>query len=164
MKFLKWLAIALAAVVLAIAALVVGARFADGPIGPLPGGPLQDGELITGPVSDWAFVADVETLEMQLLADDNRARTTWVLYLDGAGYIPVTLGFPPSKSWHHLAADDGAAVVRIAGKRYPVTLSKVEDPALLAALDAANSAKYPPAPGSGAGSWYFELVYRGSEG
>ena len=32
---------------------------------------------------------------------------------------------------------------------------------LLAELARANSAKYPPAPGSDAGSWYFRLDHRG---
>lgn len=94
---------------------------------------------------------------MQLAADGDRSRTTWIVVHEGAAFIPVTLGFPPGKSWHTLAEEDGRALVRIEGKRYPVSLRRVESPQLLDALASANSAKYPPAPGSDAGSWYFEL-------
>ena len=140
--------------------LAFGARFSDGPIGPFPGGALISGELIETPVEDWSFVGPVETVELQLNADDRRSRTVWVLHLDGVAYIPVSLGFPPRKAWHHLAQREGAGVVRVNGKRYRVTLIRIEDPALLLQLAEVNSTKYPPAPGSDLGSWYFRLEAR----
>jgi hypothetical protein len=97
---------------------------------------------------------------MQLIADDNRSRTTWILYHGGAAYIPVTTGFPPGKNWHHLAATNGPAVVRIEGTRYPVNLVKVEEEESITTMDLVNRAKYPPAPGSDQGSWYFLLQHR----
>lgn len=159
-SILKGLAIGLGALLLAGLAVVWGARFKDGPLGPIPGGPLVAGPLVATPVSDWGFVADVETIEMQLDADEHRSRTTWILALDGAAYLPVSLGFPPGKAWHLIAAQEGAGLVRVSGTRYPVTLVRVEDAELMARLDEANRAKYPPAPGSDEGSWYFELTYR----
>jgi hypothetical protein len=139
-----------------------GARFNDGPVGPFPGGALVSGELIETPVDDWSFVAAVETVELQLNADDRRSRTVWILHLDGVAYIPVSLGFPPRKAWHRLAKREGAGVVRVNGKRYPVTLIQIEAPALLLGLAEVNSAKYPPAPGSDIGTWYFRLESRRS--
>lgn len=161
MKIVKWIAITVASLA-ALAAVLVGgiliyAPLHDGPIAMIPGGALVSGELISGKVTDWSFVAPIETIEMQLIADDNRSRTTWILYHEGAAYIPVTLGFPPGKSWHHLAAGRGDAMVRIADKRYPVVLVKVEGKESIVTMNLVNRAKYPPAPGSDQGSWYFML-------
>ncbi len=160
MRVLKWLGGTVLAIALVISAVLLVAPFNDGPIAFLPGGPLESGELIREPVADWSFATSLETIEMQLIADDDRSRTTWILVRGRSAFIPCTLGFPPGKSWHRLALDDGRAVVRIAGRRYPVTLVKVEDPAAQATLAAVSAAKYPPAPGSDAGSWYFRLAHR----
>ena len=97
---------------------------------------------------------------MQLLPDNDRSRTTWILVDQGTAFIPCTLGFPPRKNWHNIAVGDGRAVVRIEGKRYPVYLTRVEDSAMQETLAKASSAKYPPAPGSDVGSWYFKLAHR----
>ncbi|MEE9280181.1 MAG: hypothetical protein V3V67_08405 [Myxococcota bacterium] len=160
MNVLKWLGATLLGVAVLIGALFLIAPFRDGPIGPIPGGPLESGELVSQPVTDWSFATSVETIEMQLVVDGNRSRTTWLFVHEGSAFIPVTLGFPPGKSWHTLAVEDGRALVRIYERRYPVTLTKVDDPELLDALAAANAAKYPPAPGSDTGSWYFKLEHR----
>ncbi len=156
----KWLGITFLGIALFVGALFLIAPFRDGPLGPIPGGPLESGELVSQPVTDWSFVAAIETIEMQLIADGDRSRTTWVFFHEGSAYIPVTLGFPPGKSWHTLAAEDGRALVRIYERRYPVTLIKIDDPELLDALATANDAKYPPAPGSEEGSWFFKLGQR----
>jgi hypothetical protein len=164
MRALKWVGGVLLGVVLALAltvgTLLVIAPFSDGPIAVIPGGPLEAGELIEEPVTDWSFATAVDTIEMQLVADDDRSRTTWILVHEGAAFIPCTLGFPPGKAWHLLAVEDGRAFVRVEGKRYPVSLVRVEDAALQAELAAVSSAKYPPAPGSDEGSWYFALRHR----
>jgi hypothetical protein len=161
MKFLKWIGISTAVLAALIGSIAGGillyAPYHDGPIAMFPGGALASGELISEKVTNWSFVAPIESIEMQLTADDNRSRTTWVLYHGDSAYIPVTLGFPPGKNWHHLAAGQGDAVVRISGKRYPVTLAKVEEKDTIATMNLVNRAKYPPAPGSDQGSWYFLL-------
>ncbi|MDP6972739.1 MAG: hypothetical protein QF921_14740 [Pseudomonadales bacterium] len=163
MRVLKWIGITVLVAVLAIGAVLLAAPYSDGPVAMIPGGALQSGELITDPVGDWSFAHQVETIEMQLVADGDRSRTTWILVSGQLAYIPVTTGFPPGKSWHHLAAREGAALVRIAGKRYPVRLTRIEDSAAVAHLDTVNASKYPPAPGSDLGSWYFRLDWRGDE-
>ncbi len=162
MRILRWLGGIVLGIALLIGAVVLYAPFHDGPLAFIPGGPLEAGELVSQPVPDWSFASSVQVIEMQLVADDNKSRTTWILVSEAVAFIPCTLGYPPGKHWHHLAVEDGRALVRVEGKRYPVTLRRVEDPELLETLAAANSAKYPPAPGSDEGSWYFRLQHRGT--
>lgn len=78
MVVLKWLAVVVVAITLLIGTAVVIAPFQDGPTAMIPGGALEAGELISAPVVDWSFATEVETVEMQLIADDNRSRTTWI--------------------------------------------------------------------------------------
>ncbi len=160
MRVVKWLAAIVLGVAIAIGVLVLVAPYRDGPTAFIPGGPLEAGELVTARITDWSFAESVDTLEMQLITDDNRSRTTWILVHNGAAFIPVTLGFPPDKHWHHLAVKDGRAVVRLGGIRYPVNLKRVTGTKRQLSLAEVSAAKYPPAPGSDRGSWYFELNHR----
>lgn len=140
--------------------LVLGLRYHDGPVGPLPGGPLASGPLVTNGVADWSFAADVEEIELQLDAQ-SKSRTVWVLVHEGKAYVPASTKFPPGKTWHRKALEDGRATLRIAGKRYPVTLARVEDPALLDALRAVAEKKYPSAPPGGRENvWAFSVTAR----
>jgi hypothetical protein len=66
--------------------------------------------------------------------------------------------YPPGKGWHKLALEDGRATLRIRGERYPVTLSKVDDPALQDAVLAVLARKYPNHP-SGE-YWVFAVTSR----
>ena len=126
MTAVRWL-LRIAAVLVALIALAFfGARFHDGPLGLIPGGPLAAGELVAEPVADWSFAKDTGEIELQL-ASQSRSRTVWFFVLDGKGYVPCSLGFPPGKSWHHQAVVDGRATLRIDGKRYLVTLTKLDD-------------------------------------
>jgi hypothetical protein len=134
-----------------------GARFHDGPLGPIPGGPLASGPRVGDPVADWTFAADVPEIELQLASQD-RSRTVWVLVADGKAYVQASTGYPPGKGWHKLALEDGRATLRIRGERYPVTLSKVDDPALQDAVLAVLARKYPNHP-SGE-YWVFAVTSR----
>jgi hypothetical protein len=157
MRVIRWLLGLIAIVVLGLAAVVLAARFGDGPMGPLPGGPLRAGELVAGPQTDWSFVADTQEVELQLEAQ-TISRITWIVVKDGAAYVPCSLDFPPLKSWYKKAAADGRAVVRTAGRRYPVTLQKVEDEALLGELRKVAGAKYAAGPRPPEGRvWFFRL-------
>lgn len=160
MRVVKWLGVILLGVAIAIGVLVLVAPYRDGPTVFIPGGPLEAGELVTAHVTNWSFAESLDTIEMQLITDDNRSRTTWILVHKGAAFIPVALGFPPNKRWHHLAVKDGRAIVRLGGKRYPVNLKKVTGTRLRFSLAHVSAAKYPPAPGADGGSWYFELIHR----
>jgi len=160
MAILRWLFRIVLLVVLAAAAVFVAARVHDGPLGAIPGGKLVAGALVAEPVSDWAFAAPVKTIELQL-ASQSISRTTWILVDHGKAYVPASTAVPPGKTWHKRALEDGRAILRIAGKRYPVTLAKVDDPAQQAALREVAKAKYPPPPGAEHGDvWFFAVTSR----
>jgi hypothetical protein len=158
MRILKWLGASIVAVVLLVAGVFVSARFHDGPLGLVPGGALVAGEVVAAPVDDWGF-ADVDTIEMQLAADSS-SRTTWILVNEGRAFIPASLSFPPGKSWHKHADQDGAAWIRVKGQRYPVTLTRVQDETQRALLIEVVRAKYGGGPPGDGGVWFFEVVSR----
>lgn len=166
MRALRIAGIALGLVLVGIAALFVLARLADGPLGPVPGGAFESGAWVGEPVDDWGFAADEETVELQLAGDDT-SRTVWILVREGGdAWVPASLVFPPGKTWHRRAdAGDGRAVLRIDGRRFPVTLTRTEDPAVRADLRALVEAKYGASP-PGEGVWFFAVSSRpqGGEG
>jgi hypothetical protein len=141
----RWLLRLVLVLAIGIAALAFVARFLDGPIGPLPGGPLRAGVFVSEPVTDWSFAASEQEVELQLDAQ-SLSRTTWILVHEGRAFVPAATGFPPGKTWHQAALADGRALLRIAGKRYPVTLTKVDDPVLAAAVRRVAETKYPQRP------------------
>ena len=87
MKVLKSLGAVAGALVLVVIAVLLGARFADGPLEIIAGGPFSTGERHTGAEPDWRFVADIPTVEFQLL-EPARSRTTWIIEHEGRIYIP----------------------------------------------------------------------------
>jgi hypothetical protein len=162
MTAVRWIARILALGVVLIALVFFGAQFHDGPLGPIPGGPLVAGELVTEPVTDWSFAKDTAEIELQLDAQ-TRSRTVWFFVLDDKGYVPCSLGFPPGKKWHQLAAANGDATLRIEGKRYRVKLAKLEDSVVQQMGDAARAEltrKYGQLPSSEAGTWIFWVTSR----
>lgn len=166
MTLLRWLFRIVAGLVVLVALLFLGARMHDGPLGPIPGGPLVAGEEVREPVADWSFAKDVDEVELQLVAQ-TRSRTTWILVHEGQAYVPCSLGFPPGKSWYRDAAQDGRAVLRIEGRRYPVTLEKLDDAAaqqLEAVMLAEVERKYGRPPPSDAGVWIFRVRSRAEAG
>ena len=162
MILLRWLLRIVVGLVALVALLFFAARLHDGPLGPIPGGPLEGGEEVSAPVADWSFVKDVAEVELQL-ASQGSSRTTWILLFDGQAYVPASLSFPPGKSWHHDAAADGRAILRIGGRRYPVTLTKVDDAVVQQMAErvrAEVARKYAdPPPGDG-GVWLFQVASR----
>jgi hypothetical protein len=160
MRLLRILSRVLVAFVALVAALFLSARFMDGPMGAIPGGPLKSGLLVSEPVSDWSFATNVETIELELLADE-RSRTVWILVDQGRAFVPCAIGAPPGKRWHLAAEADGRSLIRVEGKRYPVTLTRVADSSQLSSLASVVSDKYPPPPGAGgAESWFFSIASR----
>jgi hypothetical protein len=162
MALLRWLVRIVVVLVVLIVLVFFGARLHDGPLGPIPGGPLEAGELVSAPVADWSFVKDVAEIELQLESQP-RSRITWIFFLDGKAYVPASLGFPPGKTWHQEAARDGRATLRIEGRRYPVTLTKLDDAAAGQIGDAARAEltrKYGQLPSSEGGAWIFEVASR----
>ena len=96
---------------------------------------------------------------MQLLSD-GRSRTVWILVRDSRAFIPCAIGAPPGKTWHLRAQKNGQALIRIEGKRYPVSLTRVSESDLQDALATVTADKYPSPPGADGESWYFRLESR----
>ena len=161
MRILKIFGGIVAALLLCVGGAFVAARFLDGPLAIIPGGPLSSGELVSSPVLDWNFAESVETIELQL-AEDRTSRTTWILVSDARAFIPCSLGFPPGKNWHLRADQDGRAIIRVLGKRYPVTLKRLNDSTLELKLKSIVSSKYGGGPPSDAGVWFFAVESRAS--
>ncbi len=156
MKIIKILVGILVTPLLALGAVYLYAGFHDGPLALIPGGPLVAGELVGDPVADWGFAKSVEEIELQL-DGTSRSRTTWILVNDQGAFVPCSLGFPPGKEWH-LAADlDGGATVRILGKRYAVTLNRVQDAGLQTQLKKLAAVKYDGGPPGDGETWFFRL-------
>jgi hypothetical protein len=160
-RIFKGLGILVVLLLVAIGALFVAARFHDGPIAVIPGGPLVAGELVETPVTDWSFASGVELIELQLAYQDS-SRTTWILVNEGRAFIPVSLSYPPGKRWHKAADQNGEAIARVEGKRYPVRLKRIQDPALEEKLKQVVVGKYANVPSSEGGVWFFELEPRTS--
>lgn len=161
MVVLRWVIRIVGVLALLIGLVFLGARLHDGPLGPFPGGPLVRGDLVTAPVDDWSFAANVVEIELQL-ASQSKSRTTWIVVHDGRAYVPASTQFPPGKTWHRSALADGRATLRIAGRRYPVTLTKLDDAALVAAVRDVGLTKYPNRPDGDA--WVFAATSRPGEG
>lgn len=160
MRGLRILAKVLGALaLLALAVLFAPRLFLDGPLGPIPGGPLRAGEVFAFPVSDWSFAAHAPTIEMQL-ASQRISRTTGILVIAGAAYVPCNVDAPPGKSWYRLAQQDGRAVLRIEGKRYGVTLTRDDDATLAELARAEVRRKYGSAPSSAAQMLLFRVRSR----
>jgi hypothetical protein len=157
MTVLRWILRLVVILIVVGAMAVVGARFHDGPLGPLPGGRLVSGSLATEPVADWSFAAAVPEIELQL-DSQSTSRTTWILVHEWRAYIPCSTQFPPGKTWHNNAIKDGRATLRIAGKRYPVTLQKIDDPGVLSGVRDVATRKYPSRPGGEV--WLFQVTSR----
>ena len=163
MKIIKGLGWVLGVFVALGVVVYFGARLHDGPLGPIPGGPLRSGDPFPLLVSDWSFALDAREIELQL-ESQNLSRTTWILVRDGAAYIPCSLSTPPGKRWYVHAQQDGRATLRIEGKRYPVTLTKDEDPSLAEFARAEVTRKYKTGPSGGGGVMFFKVASRVASG
>lgn len=142
MKFLRWTARGLGALAVVLIGVGLVARLSDGPIGPFAGGALSAGELVPDSKINWSFARDLDTIEFQLL-NPPRSRTVWIVVRRGEMYIPCEFAeFTLWKQWPQEALEDGRAMVRILGKRYPVQAVRVTDPKVLKQVDARLRRKY----------------------
>ena len=137
MKILKILAHSLLGVLVIVVLGLIVTKFFDGPLGPLPGGALRSGEIVTATVEDWSFVTDVELIELQLVAE-NQSRTVGIVFDDGAAYVSST----PAAYWHRKIETSADAWLRIESRRYPITLSRVQEPIRNTAIRTVATAKY----------------------
>src|SRR5262249_7429147 len=158
MAALRWIVCVLAVLV---GVGYYGPRLHDGPLGMIPGGPLEAGGVVREPVADWAFAKDQREIELQL-DSQRQSRTVWFFVLDGKGYVPCSLGFPPGQIWHRQAVVNGAARLRIEGRLYPVMLTKLDDTIVQQMSDLVRAeltrkdTKLPPNQASGV--WLFQVT------
>ncbi|MBV1905503.1 MAG: hypothetical protein KUG75_05445 [Pseudomonadales bacterium] len=121
------------------------AYFHDGPIAIIAGGAFKSGELYTGPIPDWTFVEDINTVEFQLI-DPERSRTTWIVEHEGrvfipSGYMNTVMG----KLWKHWpmeAEKDGRMILRVGGRLYPLQMERLRSGDILVPVLAELSSKY----------------------
>ena len=154
---LKWLGLAILGITVLVVCFVFAARFADGPLGPVPGGPMS-GERVTKPVTDWGFIVERDTVELEVNPDAPRSITTWVVGHDGQAYLPS--GYGARKTWTAQLVADGRAVLRVDGKLYEQQAVRVTDEELLEELRAVLIAKYdldPEGNFSSSATWFFRL-------
>ena len=154
---LKWLGLVILGIAVLAVCIVFGARLADGPLGPVPGGPMS-GQLVAEPVTDWGFIVERDTVELEVNPDAPRAITTWVVGYGGQPFIPS--GFGARKTWTAQLAADGRAVLRVDGKLYERQAVRVTDEELLEELRAVLIRKYdldPEGNFSGSETWFFRL-------
>jgi hypothetical protein len=117
---------------------------------------------VSQPVADWSALKDTGEIQLQL-DSQSRSRTVWFFVLDGKAYVPCSLGFPPGKKWHQEAVKDGRATLRIDGKRYRVTLTKLDDAAAQQISERARAEltrKYGRLPPGEGGAWLFSVASR----
>jgi hypothetical protein len=161
-RVLKWLGLVALGIVALAACVVFAARFADGPLGPVPGGPMS-GERVAEPVTDWDFIVERDTVELEVNPEAPRSVTTWVVGYGGQPYIPAAFG--ARKKWTAQLVADGRAVLRADGKLYERQAVQVHDEALLQELGAVLVRKYdldPEGNFSGPETWFFRLDPRES--
>ncbi len=156
-RILKWLGLVILAVAVLAVGVVFGARFHDGPLGPFPGGPMT-GERAAEPVTDWGFVVDRDTVELQVNPAAPRSVTIWIVGHEGTPYLPAAFG--SRKQWAGQLAADGRAVLRVDGTLYERQGVRVTDEALLEELRGVLIQKYeldPEGNFSRPATWFFRL-------
>lgn len=162
---------------IAMATLRFQHRNNDGPSILFPGGALVSGSLHTGAEPDWSFLADIQTIELEL-DDSDSSRLIWIMESDGkayvvSGYMDNFLG----RLWKHWAieadAGSGRAVLRVGDTRYERQLVRIHEGDVLDGVANSFVNKYGggnPTPQAIAGfrgaiesgnTWAFELAPRG---
>ena len=128
-KLLRRLVFLVVGATVIIAVYLFSMRFADGPSAIVAGGPFSTGEYYNGAEPNWAWLADREEVEFQLLAPP-RSRTTWILEHDGRIYIPCGYMDTPWgkiwKQWPIEAQADGRAILRVDGILYYRQLVRIK--------------------------------------
>lgn len=144
-------------------ALAIG-LLACGPIGPLPGGALR-GEVVSGPVDDWSFTADVETVQLETRPSDPYSVNTWIYGEGDRLYVPTSLilgaSEPTERQWVRNVIEDDRVRLRIDGRIYERRAVRVTDAAELAEARDHLLAKYDvEADEHSAAAWIFRLEDR----
>jgi hypothetical protein len=137
----------------------IAARWHDGPIGPFPGGAFTTGDAAGPGVGDFGPVAKENSLELEVSPDHPRSVTTWFVVVGGTLYVPAAAA--ESKTWPGMVAADGRVRVRVGGKIYDLTATRVTDPEIGKLISEAITEKYGYGDGTPVeGAWAFEMVPR----
>jgi len=157
-KFLKWLGVLV--VLLAVGAGIWYANRRD-PFQMIAGRELS-GEVATERIADWSFTDEHNLIAVETRPAAPHSVTTICMAYQGDLYIPAQNG--SAKSWPHYAVSDPTARVKIDGRIYPVTLTRVNSAALTEPLMAAAREKYDFTPDPDAPPpediWVFKAVWR----
>ncbi len=104
------------------------------PLGPFSGGRLG-GEVHNGPVSDWSFVAEHETCQLETNPENPHSVNTWCMGVGEHLYIPTSMILGPSvpteRQWVKNVQTDPRVRIRIGSTVYELTAVRVEDEALV---------------------------------
>lgn len=162
----KWFIGLVATIFIAIGALFFAIRYHDGPMEIISGGPFTSGQVVPGE-TDWSFIKDHQTIEMQTMVPP-RSRTMWTVVIDDrlfviSSYMNTVVG-KLWKKWPHTIEEDNRADIRIDGKIYQMKLNRIMEGDVVEPVLARFTEKYGIqfeddvlATGS---SWLFELTPR----
>jgi len=93
-----------------------------------PGGILF-GERINEPVSNWSHVNEVENCQLQIAAGIRPHSLTLNCWATPEGILFVGCMSCDSKYWGYQVGPNEKGYIRVAGRVYPVTVNRIEDPA-----------------------------------
>jgi hypothetical protein len=152
LRKLVYTAVIVGGILFAIARI---ARHLDGPLGPFPGGPLQ-GEITRGTEPPWStYLANEDSIELQVNASDPRSLHVWFVLLNGAIHVPSA--WAPHKEWPAEVDADPRVVLRTRGRMYDRHATRVTDPATVDTLIGLVSEKYGAGRGDPETTWFFRL-------
>ena len=123
------------------------------------------------PVADWTFANRVTLCQIQIRAGLLPHAINLNCFANSDGHLYLSCSDCDGKRWSGYAVNDGSARLRLDGTVYPVTLTRVLDPAELdqawvARLDKLHSLAEPANPPAPLGSprperwWTFHVVSR----
>jgi hypothetical protein len=109
--------------------LVLGPGLACGPIGPIPGGALS-GPVHSGPVTDWSFANEHETIQLEARPSAPYSVNVWCGEVGGKLYVPTSLILGPDdpneRSWVRYVEESPDVRLRIDGTLYELRATRVE--------------------------------------
>ncbi len=137
----KWIWITIAVLLIGLAAYS-----AVCPCGPTPGLYLW-GATSEEPVDDWSFVDEVKYCQLEVQTWRPHSITLNCM-ADDDGTLYISCSQCANKSWSQTAVDNGVGRIRAGDLIYPVSLTRVTDPAELdhAWLTRADKVKREPSP------------------
>jgi hypothetical protein len=114
--------------VVGVAAMLLVAVFFYCPCSRLPGGYLLGNE-VAEPVKDWTFANQVPLCQLEV--DAGLPHSVNLNCMASEGRLYLSCANCAGKRWSEAARRDPAARLRVDSSVYPVTLTRVEDPAEL---------------------------------